>query len=77
MSVSIQLSDIGMFGYIDIVETKECSPKVWQIPLGTPGMWRPLIRSVILLVARCAKYCVHSRSLFLMIKVLVFIDTET
>jgi len=42
MSVSIQLSNMGMFGYIDMVETKECSPKVRQIPFGTPGMWRPL-----------------------------------
>ena len=43
---------------------------------GSLGVKR-LIRSVILLVAKCAKYCVHSRSLFLMIMVLVIIDTET
>jgi len=49
--------DIGVLGYIGILEHKEHSPEVWHIPPGTPCIWEcpPETRPIYYIGKECFK----------------------
>ena len=44
-------SDIGVLGYIGVLQRKEHSPEVWHIPPGTPCMYVSLFILISLIFA--------------------------
>jgi len=63
--------DIGVLGYISIVQHKEYSPEVLSLPPWTPCIHIPWIHKFITKTAECAtSYKLHNYTHFLQSKIL-------